>query len=165
MTMAAGSAVVTVLVGAVSVLYAMAGQAGGTGFIAVMAITGFPADDRSILVSYAALIGTGAGLLAGLTGVGGGVFFAPVLILCGWASPERVANLSAPFILANSVLGFAGTVIAGESVSSDTWLYAVAALIGAATGGIIRLRWMSGSAIRIVLAVLLIIAGCRLILV
>jgi uncharacterized protein len=241
----AGSAVVTLLIGAVSLLYAMAGQAGGTAFIAVMAITGFPADemrptalllnivaagfatwwlprqrtvdwqglgpiilaslpsafvgglivlggrtyfiltgiililaaaaliartwashevkDRPIPVLSAALIGTGVGLLAGLTGVGGGVFLAPILMLCGWASPERAANLSAPFIFANSLPGFAGTLIAGQSVSSDTWLYAVAALVGAAIGGLVRLRWMSGSAIRIVLTAILVIAGARLI--
>jgi uncharacterized protein len=245
MAIVAGSAFVAMLIGAVSLLYAMAGQAGGTAFIAVMAITGFPADemrptalllnivaagfatwwlprqravdwqglgpiilaslpsafvgglivladrlylaltgavlilasaalvartwanhevkDHPIPVLSAALIGAAVGLLAGLTGVGGGVFLAPVLMLCGWASPERAANFSAPFILANSLPGFAGALISGQSVSPDTWLYAAAALTGAAIGGIVRLRWMSGSAIRIVLAAILIIAGGRLI--
>lgn len=108
----------------------------------------------------AILAGTGVGLVSGLTGVGGGV---PVLLLLRWASPECVANLSGPFILANSLLGFAGTQIAGQPVSSNILIYAVAALAGAAIGGSIWHRLMSDSSIRIVLAAVLVIAGSRLI--
>ena len=36
---------VAVLMGAVSLLYATAGQAGGTAFLAVMALTSFPASE------------------------------------------------------------------------------------------------------------------------
>jgi len=36
---------VAVLIGCVSLLYATAGQAGGTAFIAVMALAGFPASE------------------------------------------------------------------------------------------------------------------------
>jgi uncharacterized membrane protein YfcA len=46
-------------------------------------------------------IGAGVGFVSGLTGVGGGVFLAPLLIALQWASPRQTAALSAPFILAN----------------------------------------------------------------
>jgi len=44
-------------------------------------------------------IGAVVGFVSGLTGVGGGVFLAPLLIGLRWASPKRTAALSAPFIL------------------------------------------------------------------
>jgi uncharacterized protein len=36
-----------------------------------------------------------------ISGVGGGVFLAPILIALHWASPKQTTALSAPFILAN----------------------------------------------------------------
>jgi uncharacterized protein len=47
----------------------------------------------------AALVGTGAGFVSGLTGVGGGVLLTPISLAFGWASPRRAASLSPPFIL------------------------------------------------------------------
>ena len=63
---------------------------------------------RSIPKHWTALVGALCGFLSGLTGVGGGVFLAPLIIVLGWASPRQAAGLSAPFILANSIVGLAG---------------------------------------------------------
>src|SRR5262245_57937601 len=57
-------------------------------------------------------IGAGVGFVSGLTGIGGGVFLAPLLIVLRWASPRQTATLSAPFILANSVVGLIGAQLA-----------------------------------------------------
>jgi uncharacterized membrane protein YfcA len=64
--------------------------------------------------------GAGIGFISGLTGVGGGVFLAPLLIALRWASPRQTSALSAPFILANSAVGLAGALYAGQSLSNDT---------------------------------------------
>src|SRR5665213_1995428 len=74
--------------------------------------------------------GASVGFVSGLTGVGGGVFLAPILIALHWASPRQTAALSAPFILANSAVGLAGTVLTGHAPSSPTCAYALAALDG-----------------------------------
>jgi uncharacterized protein len=50
-------------------------------------------EARPVRVLPAAAVGAGAGFLAGLTGVGGGVFLTPFLIALGWASPRRAAVL------------------------------------------------------------------------
>jgi uncharacterized membrane protein YfcA len=107
-------------------------------------------------------IGTGVGFVSGLTGIGGGVFLAPLLIVLRWASPKQTAALSSPFILANSVVGLIGAQLAGQQPSSQTWLYAIAALIGAMIGVIVGLRWLSQSLTRYALALLLGSAGVQL---
>lgn len=236
---------IAALVGGVSLLYATAGQAGGTAFLAVMAVTGFAADEmrptvlalnivaagyatwrlhRSSTIDWtllrrltlpslvtafagglvvlegrpyfilsgllliaaallmmlkrdtsngperpipwllAALAGGGAGLLSGLSGVGGGVFLAPQLVAFGWASPKRAAALSPPFILCNSIVGLAAVLIAGQRLAPATTVYAAGALAGAILGTAIGLRWMSGRATRLAMATIMVFAGFRLLL-
>ncbi|MCS3452934.1 MULTISPECIES: sulfite exporter TauE/SafE family protein [Bradyrhizobium] len=118
--------------------------------------------DRLTPVWGAGAVGAGVGLVSGLTGVGGGVFLAPILVALQWASPKQTAALSAPFILANSAVGLIGAVYAGQMPTSDTWLYALAALAGAMIGTTIGLRWLSQTATRYVLAFILAAAGIQL---
>ncbi len=96
----------------------------------------------------AALVGTGTGFVSGLTGVGGGVFLAPAIILFGWASPRQASALSPPWsILAGVilVLGLAGVLLAGQRFASGAPAYAIAALSGAVIGTAIGSRWMNGT--------------------
>ena len=80
-------------------------------------------------------VGAAVGFVSGLTGVGGGVFLAPILIALHWASPKQTAVMSAPFILANSAVGLAGVMYAGQVPANETWLYSLAALAACRTGG------------------------------
>ena len=50
-------------------------------------------------------LGMAIGLLSGLTGVGGGIFLSPLLLLMGWATMKQAAGVSAAFILVNSIAG------------------------------------------------------------
>lgn len=119
---------------------------------------------RSIPRLPAALVGGFAGFLSGLTGVGGGVFLAPAIITLGWASPKRAAGLSAPFILANSVLGLVGVLLAGQRPAPDVVVYALAAFAGAIVGTFVGLRFMSQQATRYVLALILAVGGTRMLI-
>ncbi|HXL64096.1 MAG TPA: sulfite exporter TauE/SafE family protein, partial [Xanthobacteraceae bacterium] len=89
---------------------------------------------------------------------------APLLIALRWASPRQTAALSAPFILANSAIGLVGALYAGQTLSNDTWLYAIGVLIGAMIGSMIGLRFLSQVATRYVLALILGVAGLQLLL-
>jgi uncharacterized membrane protein YfcA len=118
---------------------------------------------RAPPLGSAAAVGAGAGLISGLTGVGGGVFLTPLLIALGWALPRRAAQLSPPFILCNSILGLGGVLLTGQKLAPDTFVYALAALAGAVIGTAIGQRWMSERGTRYVLAIILLFAGTRLI--
>jgi uncharacterized membrane protein YfcA len=118
--------------------------------------------DRPTPLSGAITIGAAVGFASGLTGVGGGVFLAPILIALHWASPKQTAALSGPFILANSIVGLAGAIFVGQAPTAQTWLYAIAAFTGAVIGGSIGLRWLSQTMIRYTLAAILGAAGIQL---
>ena len=48
------------------------------------------------------------GVVAGLVGIGGGIWLSPLIILTGMADPKRAAASSSIFIVANSIAGFLG---------------------------------------------------------
>lgn len=56
----------------------------------------------------AAPVGGVIGLLAGITGIGGGVFLAPLIYLLRLAPARTVAGITSAFILVNSIAGLAG---------------------------------------------------------
>lgn len=125
------------------------------------------ADDRamppSVPVVPAGLAGAGIGFLSGLTGTGGGIFLTPLILLAGWAETRVAAGISAAFILANSISGLLGNVVAVQALppALPVWLVAVAAggLLGAELGA-----WRLGvPALRRALALVLVIAGLKLI--
>jgi len=51
------------------------------------------------------------GSIAGLVGIGGGIWLSPLLILSRLAEPKRVAATASFFILTNSISGFTGHAI------------------------------------------------------
>ncbi len=113
-----------------------------------------------------ALAGTGAGigLLAGLTGTGGGVFLTPVMLFLGWAPTKTAAAVSVVFILVNSLAGLAGNLGSTAQLPPETWWFAGAALVGGSLGSYLGSRRFPSSMIIRILAVVLVIAGCKLVL-
>ncbi len=73
------------------------------------------ASSRNISPQRQAIIGTpiGAALgsIAGLVGIGGGIWLSPFLILSRLSVPKRAAATASFFILTNSISGFAGHAI------------------------------------------------------
>ena len=63
---------------------------------------------RPIAWPLAVLAGGGLGFLAGLTGIGGGVFLTPLLIFLNWTPAKVAGGISALFIVVNSVAGLVG---------------------------------------------------------
>jgi hypothetical protein len=109
-------------------------------------------------------LGGGLGLLSGLTGTGGGIFLTPLLILMGWARAKAAAAVSAPFILLNSASGLLGNLSATKTFPAFAVVLLVAALAGGSIGSYFGSRLLPHTAIKRLLAVVLCIAGFKLIL-
>jgi len=104
------------------------------------------------------------GFLSGLTGTGGGIFLTPLLILMHWARTRSAAAVSAPFILLNSASGLAGNFSATKSFPGFVWALVLAAVIGGTIGSWYGSSQLPQMVIKRLLAVVLTIAGFKLIL-
>lgn len=110
--------------------------------------------------------GAGSGYLAGLVGIGGGIFLAPILHLTRWGRPRNIAATASLFILVNSIAGLAGQAMklnaAGDGLGSLTpyWPLFAAVLIGGQLGSIAAVRLLSQTWVRRATAVLILyVAG------
>jgi uncharacterized membrane protein YfcA len=119
---------------------------------------------RSAPPRIAALgVGAALGLLAGLTGVGGGIFLSPLMLLLGWADLRTTAATSALFIVANSLAGLGGFIAAGGTLPDTAWSWLAAAGLGGLAGSTLGSTHFGRGALRILLAVVLGIAGLKLV--
>ena len=108
-------------------------------------------------------VGAGIGFLSGLTGTGGGIFLTPLLLFCRWARIRQAAAVSALFILVNSIGGLAGYFTAKHSIPSLGIFLAAAAIIGGLVGSNLGSRHFPVRTISLLLAMVLMIAGIKLI--
>ena len=102
------------------------------------------------------------GLLAGLTGTGGGIFLSPLLILMGWADSKRTAAVSVVFVLANSIAGLGGVAADAPSMPDGIVVYVLAAIGGGLVGSWLGARRMPGRGIRMLLAIVLAMAAAKM---
>ncbi len=113
--------------------------------------------------SYLLATGGVLGLLAGLTGTGGGIFLTPWMIWRKWAPTKTVAAVSVIFILVNSISGLSGYISSVQSFPKVGWMLFGSAIFGGWLGS----RWGSQRYsplwIQRILAVVLWIAGGKLI--
>lgn len=110
----------------------------------------------------ALLAGGAIGLLSGLTGMGGGVLIAPLLIHRRWARPQTAAGLSSVFILINSAAALLGHLGASTDLPPQLALLAVIAIGGGALGAQLGSVHLSATAIRRLLGSVLLLASLRL---
>ena len=111
-------------------------------------------------------LGGSVGLLAGVSGIGGGIFLSPTLNLLNWANPRTVASLASVFILVNSISGLVGLTVADTfQVDLDLiWKLILAVVLGGSIGSYLsnkkfNLRFLGG-----LTAVLVIYVGLKLVL-
>jgi uncharacterized protein len=99
------------------------------------------------------------GFVAGVTGIGGGIFIAPLVLSLRWLDVRHTAGLSALFNLLNSAAALAGLWSTTPRLPGELPLWLAAAAIGAALGSWLGVRHLAPGVLRYILAALLLVGG------
>ena len=138
-----------------------------TGAGLLVPISGGDAAVPTRFARYMPLAAAPIGYLAGLVGIGGGIFLAPLLHLARWNSARAVAATTSLFILVNSLFGIAGQLLKsgpgmiGAAVESGLPLL-LAVVVGGQIGSLLAVRFLPQRVIRWLTAALTIVVGLRL---
>jgi len=121
--------------------------------------------EREVLQpSYWVSLPAGAvlGLLAGLTGTGGGIFLSPLIILNAWEEPRHTSGVAAAFILLNSAAGLAGNAASVGHLPHELPIFLAAVLAGALLGTWLGVERLPRPWLLRTLGLVLTIAGAKL---
>jgi Predicted permeases len=102
------------------------------------------------------------GLLSGLTGVGGGIFLSPLILMMGWAETRATSGVAAAFILVNSIAGLAGHLSSLSNLPAQLPVWAIAVLIGGWIGAEYGSKRLATPVLRQLLSAVLVVAGLKL---
>jgi uncharacterized membrane protein YfcA len=84
--------------------------------------------------------------------------------MLGWAGTKQTSAVAAPFILVNSIAGLAAIAMAkSAALPSYVWILAPAVIIGGWLGAEYGSRRFANPVVRRVLAVVLALAGAKMI--
>jgi len=111
----------------------------------------------------ALLAGGLLGALAGLTGIGGGVYLSPLLVYAGWSDAQKATGIAALFIVVNSLAGLAGRLSSLATLPAYLPWLAFAVLIGTVIGTTISLARLDKKAILRALGIVLGVAAAALV--
>jgi len=140
-----------------------------TGITMLIPISKEAVGEPSRLAKLMPVAAAPLGFLAGLVGIGGGIFLAPLLHLTRWRDARSIAATASFFILINSMFGLAGQflkqgsgALAGAIGAALPLLLAVA--IGGQIGSLLAVKVLPRRWIRWLTAALVAIVGGRLLI-
>jgi hypothetical protein len=113
-------------------------------------------------VGYGVGVGSLAGYLGGLLGVGGGNFIVPVLVWLGF-NPKKAAATTAFIVIFSSLSGFLGHVSVGNI---NLWLLSLCALgsiSGALLGAYLMTKKLSARQVKLAIGVILYLIAIKMI--
>jgi uncharacterized protein len=113
----------------------------------------------------ALIVGAGVGLLSGVTGIGGGIMFGPLLLSMRWTETRQTLGMSAAINLTNSAAGLLGHLASVMALPSAMPLWVAAAMIGGWVGAEYGSHRFSHVSLQRLLAAVLTIAALKLLLV
>jgi uncharacterized membrane protein YfcA len=102
------------------------------------------------------------GLLSGITGIGGGIFIMPLVLSLRWATAKRAAALAQVNNVYTAAAGFLGVGASGVALPAALPWWALAAAIGGAAGAWVGTRHLPATALRLILALILLASAAKL---
>jgi uncharacterized membrane protein YfcA len=105
--------------------------------------------------------GIAIGLASGFLGIGGGIFLGPLILLLGWAGPREVAAINSATVLILSIAGLAAHGVRGSVDLQIAIPLGVAVLIGGLAGAHLAESSLSGTTLKRLFAVIVLIAAVR----
>lgn len=139
-----------------------------TGAAMFVPISQEQAEAPTRLAKLAPFAAAPMGFLAGLVGIGGGIFLAPLLHLARWNNARAIAATASLFILINSAFGLVGQIVKqgpaalGGAVAAVLPLL-IAVALGGQVGSLLAVRVLPVRWVRWLTAVLVVVVGVRLI--
>jgi hypothetical protein len=118
---------------------------------------------RPVPVGTAIAIGAAIGLLAGVTGTGGGIYLSPVLIFFRWAEGRDTGGVAAAFILVNSVAGLLGNQPNLSALPPELPLWALVVAVSGFCGSWVGSRYATPPVFKRLVAAVLLIAAVKLV--
>jgi len=109
----------------------------------------------------APLLGSLLGFLAGATGIGGGIFLSPALIVLGWAEVRETSNVSSAFIVLNSMAGLAARLPRTPLETGLLWPLIVVVITGALLGSFAGARRLPPRILYGLLGTVLLVASIK----
>lgn len=124
-------------------------------------------DKPHYLARFMPIAAAPLGYLAGLVGIGGGIFLAPLLHLTRWRDARAIVATASLFILINSLFGLTGQLLKNGpelfgQVFSGALPLLIAVAIGGQIGSLLALKFLPQRIIRWLTAGLVIFVGVRL---
>ncbi len=122
---------------------------------------------NSVNPAVSSLLGFIIGYCAGLVGIGGGIFLAPMLLLMRWGAAREVAAGASLFILVNSIAGLLGQVSKYQGhlwndIIAAHYILFIAVFIGGQIGSLLAVKILPEKIIKILTALLTLYVGIRI---
>lgn len=99
------------------------------------------------------------GFVAGVTGIGGGIFIAPLVLTLHWLNTRHAAGLSAIFNLLNSAAALTGLWSTSLILPPQLPAWLVAVAMGAILGSWLGVKHLPTGVLRYILSLLLFLGG------
>ncbi len=110
------------------------------------------------------IAGAVIGFVAGVTGIGGGIFIAPLVLTFHWLNTKHAAGLSAIFNLLNSAAALGGLWSTSLVLPSELRFWLTAVAIGAIVGSWLGVKHLPSAILRYILSALLLVGGLWMLL-
>lgn len=136
------------------------------GCFMILKFVKYKLQSKNFSLSKKLSLGGSVGLLAGISGIGGGIYLSPVLNLMDWKNPRTIASLASVFILVNSIAGLIGLTVAGTFQINEDLIFQliIAVVLGGSIGSYLTNEKFNVRIIGVLTAFLVMYVGLRLVL-